>query len=819
MANKTTSEEVNAILGNNTVPQYQTNATPTSAQTTDVASHIASSSVDKKEGFGTEDISDIVFSSLFGDSWGEHFEGTIFNNIFFSQLFEVLSYSILTLVTLSFIYIAIISAVNTAKDGSFLGKRHSSFWAPFRLVLALLLIMPVHGGFSLAQTWFLSMVIKPSVTTSNKLAATGVDMLIVGVPMIKVQEKDPTLQLSNMYRQEVCLAALAQHDNIQADRIALISNIKIKDTYKGENDRTRFTQYDWINKGDVRDFALASCTDHMPLKYALQDILSHAFTNKPVDAHEACYNNIYRELNTKEETKYGITSNDPINEHVCGSWRISCPAEVVLPNGEVGTMQEQVQNIKAQECKRRALAYMKTAEELRDLAVKQVSLANPSQGENDHNSSIYGLSRNCKSIGKPANANNLAEYKFSEFNKIICQHNENVRKGNFEFFAGSGTTSGTSQKAANAQLVLEKLKPLKAAELEAIKDSIKKSGFMALVQYYFTINDINRKIASSTEVELDFVEAFNISVSDYDTIVSPEINKANKYLRHNTGLIEKTKATEAQDAWRFAIINLDPTAPLTSLVEFGVSTLRWSTNLMGAGAIVDGLTIFMKSNPIGWGISALASLLAGILFVFGLIMFIPALIMTYSTAAIPILNWTTAFVGWIMSVFAVMLGIPFWLMGAMFPDGDSFINSQHLKNGIGTIIAVGIKPISMVIGFWFAYIFSSAGVSLAIVIMKPFLLGLSESVVYSKSIGYISLYLSACLMTVVIFGVIIFTIVNRAHSAYYKLDDLIMRGLGFAGLNYAEEVDERNSTQIFSAVHRRAFIGSNIAVNSSKTGG
>ncbi|WP_343663271.1 DotA/TraY family protein [Paraburkholderia tropica] len=69
----------------------------------------------------------------------------------FNSLFQILNTAMLTLGGLLAAYVMITGVMATAHDGEMMGRNMSSMWMPIRLIVGTALVLPVKGGFCLAQ--------------------------------------------------------------------------------------------------------------------------------------------------------------------------------------------------------------------------------------------------------------------------------------------------------------------------------------------------------------------------------------------------------------------------------------------------------------------------------------------------------------------------------------------------------------------------------------------------------------------------------------------------------------------------------------------
>lgn len=77
-----------------------------------------------------------------------------------AQLFEVFNYAMVIIAACILIYTIIVSVVNTAHEGEFLGKNTKSAWIVLRAVLGIGILVPKYTGYSLIQVFIMWVVVQ-----------------------------------------------------------------------------------------------------------------------------------------------------------------------------------------------------------------------------------------------------------------------------------------------------------------------------------------------------------------------------------------------------------------------------------------------------------------------------------------------------------------------------------------------------------------------------------------------------------------------------------------------------------------------------------
>lgn len=804
----TANEKIKDIMGDTPLPEHTPG--PTEPATTvggetkqfidkEIIANPATGVSEKMSGYASDDLASSTFDKLFGINWQNFFEGTDFSENFMSAIFEVLANGVLTVAIIALTYLIIVNFVATTKDGAVLGRRNSSFWGPVKMALGMIMLFPVYGGFTLAQSLFLSIGINNSVQLSNQLAATGVDLLANDIPLAKPLPTSPINILKNMYYSEVCMAYQNTQERIHeskntGQRVKVIQNLKIKEVI---NSADLSVNYKPGYTGSIPDYINYQCQN-----YATEAQLAARSGRKSYPAFatskEKCEADITERLNAPEQ-KFGVYYTDGVDIDACGGWDLTCRASGGDPKKDVVY----------QSCLRSGIAFMKASDQLMTLAYRQISLSSDASiGENNQNNSTLGNALNCdeqKKLSKThsvsGTSGSLQKPLQSSFNAVVCDFNDNVRSD-----GGSIRVNGRNVQAITNRDFKDTREAAIKQTISDLRERVKTNGFLSLITYYFSIGRLNSDVASSGKIFPTTKGIQEDSISQFKNGLGPQLNKAYKYLQQNSIDTLKGDAKYVSDKFRATADLINPADPINSFMEIGGSVMDIAAAIYATSFVTDifasTASTVAKGVP-GVGINAIGAVVgnfSGIISTIAVVCFVLGLFLVYVLGLIPLVNWVSAFIGWIFSVFAIMLALPFWCIGAMFPDGDSLLDGQYVRNGVMVILSVVLKPITMVIGFWFAYIFMFIGASFVLLVGQLFLQDQFNTEIVD--LGHVA-PLIAPMAAIIMLSVAILMVIQRAHSAYYKLDDMIMRGLGYASLVYGEEADERHAVAMFAHTQSR----------------
>lgn len=102
-------------------------------------------------------------------------------------------------------YYYVTAIVQTAHDGEFLGRRYSTLWMPFRLVVALSLLAPMSGGYTFGQH-FIAWVASEGLSAGNYFWNQSTQMLAGGAtPVVPAQGPTTTEVIAYSFVSGACV--------------------------------------------------------------------------------------------------------------------------------------------------------------------------------------------------------------------------------------------------------------------------------------------------------------------------------------------------------------------------------------------------------------------------------------------------------------------------------------------------------------------------------------------------------------------------------------------------------------------------------------
>ena len=178
---------------------------------------------------------------FFGDGLGDPYSSVFLNQMFgpifpsvtgpgnpsiFANIISYFNVIVLLIGGLMFFYNVTIGVMQSAHEGSVLGQRWSSLWAPLRLVFAVGMLVPVNDGYNLAQSGVAYVVQGSTKMASAIWGATASQVISGDLPIAApVVNFDPEV-MATLFDQAACVSTLkrqVQGANANADVVRISS--------------------------------------------------------------------------------------------------------------------------------------------------------------------------------------------------------------------------------------------------------------------------------------------------------------------------------------------------------------------------------------------------------------------------------------------------------------------------------------------------------------------------------------------------------------------------------------------------------------------
>ena len=161
------------------------------------------------------------FGTEFGDPYSSVFLNQVFGPLFPSAsgsdadslLAEIIAYfNMITLLIggLMFFYNVTVGVLQTAHEGSVLGQRWSSLWAPLRIIFAVGMLVPVNEGYNLAHSGIAFVVDGSTRMASAVWSSTASAVISDDIPLAAPVTNFDTATMSSLYEQAACIEAVSR---------------------------------------------------------------------------------------------------------------------------------------------------------------------------------------------------------------------------------------------------------------------------------------------------------------------------------------------------------------------------------------------------------------------------------------------------------------------------------------------------------------------------------------------------------------------------------------------------------------------------------
>lgn len=724
--------------------------------------------------------------NIFGGSVGAVSLGGTVVNPTLSKMFERFNFIVVTAGAIVLSYIGVITTINTAREGEALGKK-ITLWVPLRALFGMLMMVPTPGtGYSMIQMSVIWIVLN-GIGAANSVWGVVLDQVANGVrPVgnvkIALQTTDLAPLAGNVLRAATCMAEL--NNNLTA--LQQISGSPFQSSSGAVKVITTINQ----------DAAITGANGS-----------PSSNTNPPA------------KMTQSANVSVGLDgTSDPNNKNICGNFTVS--AQINAGDGtsfDTSTLTQKLQ------IKVNALTAMFTA--VQDgaslLAVPNTDTTTLSKGyinaaEQAYLGQIVSLASGIPSSGGPTEAQTaqmanmtagaaaagaasgssaisaaitgttrsitdiMSDFMLSTTPAVNIAQDVSVIKqlgwihaGSFYFalvsssatpradpdlsnltmpsestpVPGSTTNFDSQGKPVNPQpgAWTSPLLSLPSAQIQTLNTALKQSDAYAL-------GDTQNSPSS-----LPSLGATTISTGN--KIIDYIMSKVNDKLRNPIVTYFTTTLTQS---------NADP---LVSVAGFGGDLM-----LAGEGAMIAAilgsavLSLAMSSgsclSPFAWMADSL------LMEVFVCVLMLVILLWTAGATLgvylpmVPYLIFTMTAFGWMISVIETLVGAPILALAMVQPSGEELGN---IKQGLGILAQVFIKPTLMIFGFIIAGSLMRAGLN-----MINF--GFMASI--NSSTGS-SLFSFIAILTM--YGAIVIAIVNKSFGLIYMLPEKILSWMGVSG--------------------------------------
>jgi defect-in-organelle-trafficking protein DotA len=209
--------------------------------------------------------------------------------------------------------------------------------------------------------------------------------------------------------------------------------------------------------------------------------------------------------------------------------------------------------------------------------------------------------------------------------------------------------------------------------------------------------------------------------------------------------------------------------PILILQGFGygfiaTATVLWLGGTVGVFALGTASSILSSANPLGYGVEDALLAFIPAFTAFILLFFVMGSTLAFYVPLIPFIIFVFSAIGWLITVIESMVAAPLVALGITHPEGHDLLGKS--EQAIMMLMSVFLRPILMIIGLF-------AGMIVSRVVLR-FLNSGFFGIVFD--VGDFNIF--AFVAVLVIYCYLVVTIVNQAFSLIYVIPDRVMKWLG-----------------------------------------
>lgn len=209
--------------------------------------------------------------------------------------------------------------------------------------------------------------------------------------------------------------------------------------------------------------------------------------------------------------------------------------------------------------------------------------------------------------------------------------------------------------------------------------------------------------------------------------------------------------------------------PIILVQSFGygfiaLATYLWIGGTVGVFSVGAASSIMASLNPLGYAVGDALIAFIPAFTAFILIFFTLGGTMAFYIPLIPFIIFVFAAIGWIISVIEAMVAAPLVALGITHPEGHDLLGKS--EQAIMLLLSVFLRPILMIIGLIAAMILANV----AIRFLNSGFFGIVFDVGDYNVFAFVAI--------IVVYAMLLVTIVNQSFSLIYVVPDRVMRWIG-----------------------------------------
>lgn len=637
------------------------------------------------------------------------------------------------------LYTTLVSTLNTAQEGEFLGKKWNSVWIPIRSALGLALLLPKASGYSLIQIIFMFIIVHGVAAADSTWNAALKYVVGSGTIMPAPPDKSqigPVIDLAtNILRNEVCIYSYQTLNNKSS---GVVTNLNL---YAGFYQSPTQPNNDYVNP-EV-DF---------PVQLSLP-------------------------LNTSLQPAF------------CG--KMTWPNPLLTAAGDSPTLQAAKRRLAV--AQRTALWQMVLDLQPIALQIAQDPVGADCQDSTDTNgtcltaTALEYAALDYMNLLKPA----LAEYQIAIGNVSTAAIQGAMDQG--WVLAGAyyktlaGINSGRADYTTQAQQVNITTNAYTAKGIAGAKTPPGVDPTIWKNVVYQVSGNITDDVANNAKDRLVGGANRATRAPSFDFANSVSAGFAQAMLGVMTGGMSAVGIF-----WKnsFESSNVDP---IIAVMSFGQQCITLVTSIwlvvMVLIIVVAAISSFDScESPTYWMFQAFMLWYVPVIFMIMSAIFIMGCVLSFYVPLIPYIIFLMGAMGWFISVIEAMIAAPLVALGIAHPEGNHEIVGRA-EPAIMLAINAFLRPSFMIIGFVIGILLSYVGMQLLNFGFDPAVNGMGVAATNSMA----GLFGVVALM--IIYTAIVLQLINKAFSLINEIPNKVIRWIGGVAQNYGDAREELHAVE------------------------
>lgn len=240
--------------------------------------------------------------------------------------------------------------------------------------------------------------------------------------------------------------------------------------------------------------------------------------------------------------------------------------------------------------------------------------------------------------------------------------------------------------------------------------------------------------------------------------------------------------TGLQNAGHAIIIGIE--ASYISLKALSVVAGTADAAAEAGGGLVGG-----AARLLTYPVKVLAEQSVGALVFTGFLILPLALLIAFYLPATPLILWVLGVAGWFILLIEAVIAAPIWAASHAMPEGEGFVG-QRAQAGYMVLLSLFLRPTLMLFGFFSSMVLMIVMGKVTLLLYIPFIQSMNSGYIT----GIVTLFASL--------GILVTLLIQLSHRCYgliHEIPDKVLRYIGGGSENLGESSGEQANKQSFSS--------------------